>query len=92
MNIINESQPEFRQKIGNYLEQCAPKPLSISLEQLTNILPLSLRELAWIIAICEGKYPYAAIPWELTSLKDRVEVLNNIFLTDSPYAHPLFRN
>ncbi len=82
MNIINESQPEFRQKIGNYLEQCAPKPLSISLEQLTNILPLSLRELAWIIAICEGKYPYAAIPWELTSLKDRVEVLNNIFLTE----------
>jgi hypothetical protein len=81
MDIINESQPEFRQRIGNYLEQCAPNPQTISLEQLTNILPISLRELAWIIAICEGKYPYITIPWEFSSLKDRVEVLHNIFLT-----------
>lgn len=81
MTIINESQPEFRQKIGTYLEQCAPSPLSISLEQLTNILPINLRELAWIIAICEGQYPYVEIPWGLPSLKDRVEVLHNIFLT-----------
>lgn len=30
--IVNESQSEFRQKIGGYLEQCAPNPHSISLQ------------------------------------------------------------
>ena len=82
MTIVNESQPEFRQKIGGYLEQCAPSPLSISLEQLTKILPLNLRELSWIIAICEAKCPYVAIPWEASSLRDRVEVLHNLFMNN----------
>ncbi len=80
MRIINESQPEFRQKIGGYLQKCAPDPRGISLEQLTGILPLSIRELAWIIAICEASYPYTTIPWETPYFRDRVEVLHNIFL------------
>jgi hypothetical protein len=80
MQIINESQSEFRQKIGCYLEQSAPYPQNISIEEITNLLPLSLRELAWMIAICEAKYSYNSIPWELPTLRDRVEVLHNVFL------------
>lgn len=44
------------------------------------LLPLNLRELAWMIAICEGKYPYISIPWQLPALRDRVDVLHNLFL------------
>lgn len=80
MQIINESQPEFLQKIGCYLEQSAPNPQNISIEEITNLLPLSLRELAWMIAICEAKYSLRIIPWELPTLKDRVAVLHNVFL------------
>jgi len=32
MDIIDKSQPEFRQRIGKHLEQCASHPHSISLQ------------------------------------------------------------
>ena len=80
MNIINEAQSEFRQKIASYLEQCAPNPSNVSIDELVKLLPLSLRELAWMITICEGKYPYISIPWQLLALRDRVDVLHKLFL------------
>jgi len=80
MNIINEAQSEFRQKISSYLEQCAPNPSNVSIDELVKLLPLNLRELAWMIAIGEGKYPYISIPWQLPALRDRVDILHNLFL------------
>lgn len=66
--MINESQPEFKKKIISCLKKCAPNQYSINLDQLVDLLPLTIREIAWIIAICENGYSYSNIPWEYPTL------------------------
>lgn len=81
MRIINESQTEYRQRIGSFLQQCAPDQHGMNIPEVMKLQPFSIRDLAWMIAILEKPYPYVAIPWEEQSLKDRVEVLHNCFLS-----------
>ena len=80
MRIINESQPEYRKKIGCFLQTCAPNPGIMNIEELNKLDPLNIRDLAWMVAICETQVLYGAIPWEDQLLRERVEVLHNIFL------------
>jgi len=37
MKIINESQKEYREKIGSYLQICAPNPEIISIDELNKL-------------------------------------------------------
>ncbi|WP_028389620.1 hypothetical protein [Legionella fairfieldensis] len=78
--MINESRPEFKKKISSCLKKCAPTPHGINLEQLVDLFPLTLRELAWLIAICENGYSYPNIPWEFPVLKGRVDGLESVFI------------
>lgn len=78
--MINESQPKFKKKITYCLKKCAPIPYSINLEQLAGLFPLTIREIAWIIAICENGYSYPNIPWEFPVLKGRVDGLESVFI------------
>ena len=77
--MINESQPEFKKKIISCLKKCAPNQYSINLEQLSDLLPLTLWQLAWIIAVCDGGYSCSNIPWEYPSLQRQVNDLHAIF-------------
>ena len=78
--MINESLPVFKKKISSCLKKCAPTPYGINLEQLADLFPLTLRELAWLIAICENGYSYPNIPWEFPALKGRVDGLESVFI------------
>lgn len=78
--MINESLPEFKKKISSCLKKCAPTPYGINLEQLADLFPLTIREIAWIIAICENGYSYPNIPWEFPVLKGRVDGLESVFI------------
>ena len=77
--MINESQPEFKKKIISCLKKCAPNQYSINLDQLVDLLPLTIREIAWIIAICENGYSYSNIPWEYPTLTGRVDGVESVF-------------
>jgi hypothetical protein len=78
--MVNESLPEFKKKISLCLKKCAPTPYGLNLEQLADLLPLNLREIAWIITICESGYSYPNIPWESPVLKSRVAGLESVFI------------
>lgn len=80
MNILNESQPAFRKIIGTILNNSAPDYAHIDLKKLATELPITLRELAYVVAICEGRYSYKDIPWEKSSFREKVDVIHNIFL------------
>jgi hypothetical protein len=77
--MFNESKLEFKKRIISYLQKCAPNQYSINLEHLAALLPLTIREIAWIIAICENGYSYSNIPWEYPALTGRVGGLESVF-------------
>ncbi|KTC87845.1 hypothetical protein [Legionella drozanskii] len=78
--MINESLPEFKKKISLCLKKCAPTPYDINLERLADLFPLTIREIAWLIAICENDYSYPNIPWEFPVLKGHVDGLESVFI------------
>ncbi|NDH08072.1 MAG: hypothetical protein EBY16_00340 [Gammaproteobacteria bacterium] len=81
MKITNESHTDYRKKIGSYLQQCAPDQRVMNIPKIIKLQSLSIRDLAWMIAILEKPYQYVAIPWEEPLLRERVDVLHNSFLT-----------
>ncbi|KTD36532.1 hypothetical protein Lnau_1516 [Legionella nautarum] len=81
MTIINESQADYHKKIGSCLQQCAPDQRTMNIPEIIKLKSLSIRDLAWMIAILEKPYQYVAIPWRDPLLRKRVDVLHNCFLT-----------
>ena len=53
----------------------------MNIPKIIKLQSLSIRDLAWMIAILEKPYQYVAIPWEEPLLRERVDVLHNSFLT-----------
>ncbi|WP_133128532.1 hypothetical protein [Legionella nagasakiensis] len=80
MTIINESQTDYHKKIGSCLQQCAPDQRTMNIPEIIKLQSLSIRDLAWMIAILEKPYQYVAIPWTDPLLRKRVDVLHNCFL------------
>lgn len=77
--MVNESKLEFKKRITSYIQKCSPNQYSINLEDLAALLPLTIREIAWIIAICENGYSYSNISWEYPALAGRVVGLESVF-------------